>query len=400
MTLSTQWENPLTDNHPTVSLIPRERKTLWSFLKRNTLDLLQEAWKLFYLSKNTNSFTYYLDKRPFARRRQTAEVIRSRGGERGRKLLQVSKRAVNSAAAARPGCGDLHDTAARRPQECGTLGSAASLPSSSGRPRAPPAPLAPHPDRAKAGGLRAAQGHTAGSPPGQARPDSPCTAQPGSPVLRSPSRAAPRARRGWARGSLQGRPPLPPLPESPCPARPRSPPAQSRPGRALTAAGTRCLRPPARGRPMSERGCRGDATRPWLLGRNSAVSLPPCFPPSCPASAPRGGGDCHGPSRVSVPRGCGRPRPCRCPVGPVGRGRAGSGGERGLAAAVEVPWSCGGSGDAVRRARCGWARPSTTRRPWGALPGSAGLPAVPCPPPCAAGPRAWLLTSGLGDLLS
>lgn len=82
----------------------------------------------------------------------------------------------------------------------------------------PPAALglAPHPGRAKAGKLRAAQGHSAGSPPGQAR-FSPCgpdrLPRPPQPLEgRSP------AQRGWARGSLQGRPPLPSLPESPCPA--------------------------------------------------------------------------------------------------------------------------------------------------------------------------------------
>lgn len=197
---------------------------------------------------------------------------------------------------------------------------------------------------AKAGGLRAAQGHTAG--PGPILPAPPRPAPPSSRAPREPlppyGGAGPGDPSKGARPSRHCRLPLP--------RRPRSPPAQSRPGRALTAAGTRCLRPLARGRPMSERGCPGNATRPWLLGRNSAASLLPCFPPSCRASAPRGGGDWRGPIRAAGPaRAAGRGRAWlgRCAAGPVGR--AGDAHPHPLGAASERRWLWGG----VRGARRG-----------------------------------------------
>lgn len=143
----------------------------------------------------------------------------------------------------------------------------------------------------------------------------------------------------------KGARPLPPRPEEgvrpvrpPCrPHSPGGPGAASAqhggPGCVLTAAGTRCLSPSAWGRPMSERGCREDATRPWLLRRNSAVFLPPGPP------LPRGGGD----SRRPYPgRGAG-----------LGLRRGGPRWE-----AADQPLSCGPCG-----ARPGRAGPRSRRGP-------------------------------------
>lgn len=266
----------------------------------------------------------------------------------------------------------------------------------SGSAAAPPAPIAPHHGRAKAGGLRAAQGHTAGSPPGQARfsPRGPDR------LPRPPQPLEGRSPRTARLGP--GIPPAPPVTAGvPLPRRPRSPPAQSRPGCALTAAGTRCLRPPARGRPMSERGCREDATRPWLLGRNSAAFLLPCFPPSSRASAPRGGGDCHGPIRAAgLARAAGRVWLCCWPPGPVGRGGARSGGghrltlatRRRAASELGGPW-CQGKGDAGNLGPTPPAGPGErSRRALGYLACPASLLGL-------LPRRAWLFFSGRGDLL-
>lgn len=111
----------------------------------------------------------------------------------------------------------------------------------SGSAAAPPAPIAPHHGRAKAGGLRAAQGHSVGSPPGQARfsPRGPDRfPRPPQPLEgRSPRTA------GLGPG-IQGRPPLPSLPECPCPAalaprRPRAALAAHSPPRGLAASARR-----------------------------------------------------------------------------------------------------------------------------------------------------------------
>lgn len=208
-----------------------------------------------------------------------------------------------------------------------------------GSAAAPPAPLAPHP------GLRLGDcGLPKVTPPGPAGPG---PILPAPPRLALPSSRAPREPLPQHGGAGPGDPSKGARPSRHCrvplPRRLRSPPAQSRPGRALTAAGTRCLRPPARGRPMSERGCRGNATRPWLLGRNSAASLLPCFPPSCRASAPRGGGDWHGPIRAAGPaRAAGRGRPWlgSCAAGPLRR--AGDADPQPLGAASERGWLWGG----------------------------------------------------------
>lgn len=128
------------------------------------------------------------------------------------------------------------------------------------------------------------------------------------------------------------------------PGRPRSP---GGPGAAsvLTAAGTRCLSLPARGRPMSERGRRGDATRPWLLRRNSAVFLPPSLSPSLSGlRSPAGAGTLRGPIGAAGP-GSGRGgtrreaggQPLSCGAGGARPGRAGPG----PAPAVELPRSRG-----------------------------------------------------------
>lgn len=246
----------------------------------------------------------------------------------------------------------------------------------SGSAAAPPAPLAPRSAGLGLGGCGLPK-VTASAPrrlgpilPARPRP-APCPPQ----LLegRSPRTA------GLGPG-IPPRAPAPPVTAGvPLPRRPRSPPAQSRPGPALTAAGTRCLRPPAPGRPMSERGCRGDATRPWLLGRNSAASLPPAGPPLLAGagtvtalSAPRG--------RLG-PRGCGAAPPLSC--GPCGARQRWGGRGTQTPHAVEPPRSWGGSGDGVgggRRGDLAQQHPAALESAPGYLP----LPAVPCRPPRAA----------------
>lgn len=251
---------------------------------------------------------------------------------------------------ARPGCGSLHDSAARRPPApaggvrsgkcCSPAIFLRTLPGT-GAASPDPAAASPRPGCGW-GGLSkvtpaAAGRRAARSKPGQARPDSPPgAAQPGSPRPPHPleGRLPPPARRAWARGS----PPRAPAPsrrgrrrargESARPAglAPLGGPGiasghRGGPGCVLTAAGTRCLSPPARGRPMSERGCPGDATRPWLLRRNSVVFLPPSR-----ASAP--------------PRGRGLSAALS---GRRGRARA-AGGRGGRLAASRWPAGCGGAG--------------------------------------------------------
>lgn len=71
----------MTDNHPPASLIPKGQKDTIKFLKKKYTGFSAGSLKVI-LSKTANSSSSYLDKTTFARRRQTAEVIRSRGGDR------------------------------------------------------------------------------------------------------------------------------------------------------------------------------------------------------------------------------------------------------------------------------------------------------------------------------
>lgn len=194
-----------------------------------------------------------------------------------------------------------HTAAASRPAP------AIFLQPSPGSGRASPGPVPASP-----GPAAAAQGHGGGAescryPPGRTGPPD-RSAAPLPP--RSPSGAASQPgseRRGRARGfpSKGARPPPAGAGReaSPGQASLRRQPARPPP---LTAAGSRCLSPPARGRPMSERGCRGDLARlPWLLGRNSAAFLAQ-LPPRRASAPPRGRGLS---ALLSGPRGrarCGR----------------------------------------------------------------------------------------------
>ncbi|XP_032555674.1 acetylcholinesterase collagenic tail peptide-like isoform X1 [Chiroxiphia lanceolata] len=120
---------------------------------------------------------------------------------------------------------------------------------------------------------------------------------------------------------------------------------------------------------MSERGCRGDATRPWLLGRNSAATVPPSFPP-CLRPSPPGprsprGRDSHGPIRATglgSGRGGGLAAVLRELRGAAALGRAGT----------RTHSRCGAAGVAVERGGEGQADhlgPAPT-----ACPGERGAP--------------------------
>lgn len=258
---------------------------------------------------------------------------------RSRKLLQVSSRAVNTAAAARPGCGSLHDTAARRPQECGTLGSAASLPSFSGRSRVRRRLPRPRSLLILAGLRLGDCGLPKVTPPAprRARPDSPCAAQTGSPSSAAPRGPLPRHGGAGPGDPSKGARPSrhcrrPPAPQASLPAGPEPPrPRTHRRGDSL---------PPPAGPGQAHVRARLPRRRYAAMAARAELSgVPPSLLPSLLPGlrSPRG-------------RGLSRPYPCRgAGSGPGGAGKA-----------LAVPLSCGSCG-----ARSRWVGPGAqthTRR--------------------------------------
>lgn len=197
--------------------------------------------------------------------------------------------------------------------------------------------------RARAGRLRAAQGHSAGSPP--ARPDPPRAAQTGSLPSAAPrGPLPPHGGAGPGDPSKGARPSRhcrsPPAPQASLPAGPEPPrPRTHRRGDSL---------PPPAGPGQAHVRARLPRRRYATMAARAELGS---VPPSCRASAPRGGGDCHGPIRAAGPA-----RAARVRGGPAAVLRALRG-----AAALGRP----GDADPTRRgaaSELGWLRGRCGRR--------------------------------------